>query len=280
MRTIGGHHPCLIIADGDAPEAEAILFAGEAPVDSCLLVQEVADSPLTPRADLLLLREGEITNRPLIETCARSGVPVLLCTRGSTLKEISRAVGWFQLAFRGGAEASPSRRVQVHGGGRLVLLHGGANLRAMGRMHEQTMMPVGYAGAGPADLAVAAGACVLLLPEAGFEQAVKAVRKAEQSLGESKLPPAPDLSLRRAVVAARDLKQGHELALGDMVFHSPAPVEGGFAPYEAEGLVGRGLLRDVQVGEPILSEMLEGKPPEPPPWFSPRPPRERPDQAS
>lgn len=279
MRTIGGHNPCLIISDGLAPEADAIVFSGSPPKDTRLLVQDVGDDEIFAVADMLLLREGEITNRPLIERCALSGIPTLLCTQGSSLKEISRAVGWHQLAFRNGAEQSPARqRVSIGGGGRLVLLHGGENLRAMARIHEQTLMPVGYEGHESEALAVAAGACVLLRRvDEQFAGAVKAVREAEALLGEPRTATAPDANRkRRAVVAARALSKGQKLSPDDVSLRAPVPENGAIEPWQLEDMLGRTLTCDVEEGAAIVESMLDGKSPEPPPWFSPRPPRDKP----
>ena len=279
MRTIGGHSPCLIIADGDAPKADAIVFTGAAPIDERLLVQDVGDNAVSTAADLLLLRKGEITNRPLIERCALAGVPTLVCTGGCSLKEITRAVGWHQLAFRAGSAKSRTRqRVVLQDGGSLVLVHGGPNLRAISRIAEQTLVPVGYAGNEGEALAVAAGACVLLRRvDESFDEAVHAVREAENLLGEPRTSTAADASLRRrAVVAARDLKKGELLDGEDVAFRCPVESNSVYEPYQLDEMVGRKLTRDIPEGKAITSDMLDGKSPGPPPWFSPRPPRKKP----
>lgn len=278
MRTVGGHNPCLIVADGTAPEADAIVFRGDVPKDTRLLVQDVADEGILPASDMLLLRPGEITNRPLIERCALSGLPLLLFTRGSSLKEISRAVGWFQLAFRNGTEANPQRRrVVLEGGGRLVLIHGGANLRALNRIHSQTLVPVGYEGPGHEVLSVAAGACVVLRrPDQNFAGIVDDIRSAEQALGEPRTNTDPrSAQTRRCVVAASDLSRGHVLTRADLDLRAPL-TEGAYEAWQAEELVGRRLLHDVAANQPIRKDWLDGKELEPPPWFSPRPPRAKP----
>ncbi len=186
MRLIGDRQPCLIVAEDAAPEAASTAGADaviDADPDACaahgllLGVRVDADEePLAEYADFLILSDGEITNRPFIEMCARLGLPTLMGTGGSTLKEVTRAVGWFQLAFRGGDVARPeSPRLGLAGGGKLVLMHGtllenpaaaDLNLRAMGRMNEQSFMPVGFEdrsdGSWAGALAVAAGACAIV----------------------------------------------------------------------------------------------------------------------
>ncbi|MCZ7604959.1 MAG: SAF domain-containing protein [Planctomycetota bacterium] len=295
MRLIGSHQPCLLLADGADPQAAAdagfdgaVLPAAGFNAAACVLLGLLAvadvESPdaIPASADLLLLRGGEITNRPLIEACAVSGVPLLLGTAGSTLREVTRAVGWFQLAFRKALPAAPSRRrVGLDGGGSLVLLHGpDGPLRAMARMAEQTLTPVGYELEGePATgaLAVAVGACVLLAHGDGAAL-VAAVREAEKLLGEPRKQPTPQeveaaTRSRRSIVAARDLQAGSQLAAEDLAFLPPG---GGLGPHETDKVIGRSLTRDVGQGQRIQVDDLDGELPEPPPWFGPRPPREKP----
>jgi hypothetical protein len=293
MRSIGNHQPCLLIADGVTPQSAAAAdgvvlpaanFDATASVAAGLLAVADVESPhaIPASADLLLLRGGEITNRPLIEACAISGVPLLLGTTGSSLREVTRAVGWFQLAFRTALPAAPSRRrVGLEGGGSLVLLHGpDGPLRAMSRMGEQTLTPVGYELMGePARgaLAVAAGACVLLA-RGDTAALVTAVREAEKLLGEARKQPTPQEAeaaarTRRSIVAARDLKAGAPLSADDLEFLPPG---GGLGPHEMDKVIGRALTREVSRGEPIGVQDLDGELPEPPPWFGPRPPREKP----
>lgn len=296
MKLIGNHQPCLLIADGADPQAAAdavcdgvVLPAVNFDAAACvrlnlLAVADVKSPDAIPAgADLLLLRGGEITNRPLIEACALSGQVVLLGTSGSTLREVTRAVGWFQLAFRRGAPQAPARRrVRLDGGGSLLLLHGPEGpLRAMTRMAEQTLMSVGYELEGePARgvLAVAAGACVLLARREPNGLAT-AVREAEKLLGEPRKQPTPQevedaARTRRSTVAARDLKAGAQLSADDLECLPPG---GGLGPHETDKVIGRVLTRDIGHGQRIRAEDLEGELPEPPPWFGPRPPREKPN---
>jgi sialic acid synthase SpsE len=239
---------------------------------------------LAADADMLLLPGQEITHRSLIEACAHTGRPLLLGTWGSSLKEVTRAVGWHQLAFRSGVhEAAGRGRVQIEHGGKLILLHGpGGPLRAMARMREQSLTPVGYAigaeGTRLAPLAVAAGADVILHNGTGFAAMAESVRQAEALLGAPQKAPDADESeaagrLRRALVAAHDLPAGHKLQARDLLAIAPAPVKGGFAPYELESVLGRELQRGLKAGSPVLAQDLSGAAPEPPSWFSPRPPR-------
>lgn len=295
MRLIGSHKPCLLIADGADPKAAAdagfdgvVLPVAGFDAAACvrlglLAVADVESQDAIPvGADLLLLRGGEITNRPMIEACAVSGMPLLLGTAGSALREVTRAVGWFQLAFRTALPAAPTRRrVGLDGGGSLLLLHGpDGPLRAMARMAEQTLTPVGYELEGePAKgaLAVAAGACVLLA-RGDTASLVTAVREAEKLLGEPRKQPTPQEAeaatrIRRSIVAVRDLHAGAQLAAEDIAFLPPG---GGLGPHETDKVIGRVLTRDIGQGQRIQADDLDGELPEPPSWFGPRPPRDKP----
>lgn len=257
MRTVGPGHPSLILVrDAATGKLET---AGET-YDA----RQVA-STRDIGGDLLLLPHTEITHRQLIEACALSGIVTAVCTRGATLKEITRAAGWYQLAFRVGCVAAPAGGIGLVEGGRLILVHGGDNLRALERIAGQTHAPVGYEGP-HAVLAVAAGAVLLVVD--GQEDAAH-VRAGEAAMGNGQLPRAADVRGRRVIVAARELHAGDTLAPGDVQFEAGHE---GMAPWQVEQVVGRRLLQPIARGQPLTPEALDGLEPEPPPWFTPGPP--------
>ena len=59
----------------------------------------------------------------------------------------------------------------------------------------------------------------------------------------------------KQLVAARDLPEGHVLALGDLVAKSPA--DGGLPPYELDHLLGRTLARPLGAEEAVAFEHLQ-----------------------
>lgn len=239
-------------------------------------------------ADGWFLGYGEITNRALIETATRSGLTILLDTTGATLKEVVRAVGWHQLAFRAG---TPSRGGSRLCGASLILMHGVVgdapwNLRALAAMHTHTFQPCGLIDTtrdGLGALAVAAGVVALIRRPAGLAGYAAGVRAAEGILGNaSKTPDGSELaavhSARRRVVAARDLKAGKVLEPPDLRFDQPGPAAGELSPFQAESVIGRVLACHVTAGESIRVDALAGEAPTEAPWFSPRPPREPPGE--
>lgn len=240
-------------------------------------------------ADGLYAGPGEITNRTLIEAAAHSGLPLLLDTTGATLKEVTRAVGWHQLAFRSGIVARNSGKLRLPGNAPICVLHGVVgdappNLRALTRMHGQTFVPVGLVDqsvAGLGALAVALGACVLVRRPPGLAEYAATVRAAQAALGlERKLPDSAELAatvaVRKRVVAAVEIAAGTVIGASDVEFASPGPAEGEFAPFQAGSVIGRRAAHTLAKGQAIRSADLDGEMPDSAPWFAPRPPREKP----
>lgn len=279
-----------IIADlrhGDsAPEgADAVLG------DSVSLprVLEIAgEVPAAANPAAFYAGPGEVTHRALVEAAALRGLPLLLDTTGATLKEVTRAVGWHQLAFRSGQIARLAGPLAALGP--LCLLHGVVgdapwNLRALTRMAGQTFLPVGLVDTsrdGLAAPAIALGARVLLRRPPGLADYAEQAHQAAQHLGqERKLPDAseaaPIHALRRRIVAARTITAGEVLAPQDLAADRPGPGEGEFAPFQAGSVIGRRVVHAIARGKPIAARDLDGAMPEGPAWFPPRPPKQRPE---
>jgi len=284
----------IILADlrhADSGHAGADALLVSAAIDTTLpQVLPVRDPPqVAPQAAALYAGPGEISHRALIESAALSGLPLLLDTSGATLKEVTRACGWHQLAFRAGTIARGTGKIRLPGGGTLCLLHGvigdaPLNLRALVRMQSQTFLPVGFIDSsrdGVGSLAVALGACLLVRRPPGLAEYAAQIRNAEAALGnERKLPDAselaPVLALRRRVVAARSIAAGAVLESADLALANPGPGEGEFAPFQAASLVGRIAAIAIKAGQVIHATMLDGVAPEAAPWFAPRPPKQKP----
>ncbi|MCC6465515.1 MAG: N-acetylneuraminate synthase family protein [Planctomycetes bacterium] len=260
---------------------------------------------------LLKLGSGEITNRPLIEACGCSGLPLILSTGASTLKEVTRAVGWHQLCFRRATVQAPGGAFGFAGGHGLALLHcvsayptrpEETNLRAMARIAEATTLPVGFSDHTPdlevAPLAVAAGACIVekhltldrtlpgpdhaaSLEPADFAEMVRRIRRVEALLGRAQKQPQPSEQdvirvARKSLLAARDLPAGAVVGESDVFIPRPGVVEGGFGPWQLDAVVGRTLKSALKRGQPFLASELDGSAPSQPSWFGQKPPKERP----
>jgi N-acetylneuraminate synthase/sialic acid synthase len=65
---------------------------------------------------------------------------------------------------------------------------------------------------------------------------------------------SPVLKMGKKLVAARDLREGHVLAVSDVAIKSPGD---GLPPYYLDQLVGQTLTRDLRTDEPITLESLK-----------------------
>jgi N-acetylneuraminate synthase len=230
----------------------------------------------------LKLPSGEITNRPLLQKAAATGLPLLVSTGMSTLDEVRTAVGWIEQAWQQGGrpQAEPA----------LVLLHctsaypapaDALNLRAVATLAGAfPQLPVGYSdhshGIEAALGAIALGASVIekhLTLDKGmagpdhlasadpseFAALVQAIRRLEPMLGDGVKRPQPieentRAVARRSVVTARSLPPGHVLAAADLVLRRPGT---GIAPDQLEALVGRRLRTRVAADVPLQWSELE-----------------------
>ncbi|RYY92119.1 MAG: N-acetylneuraminate synthase, partial [Comamonadaceae bacterium] len=203
------------------------------------------------------LPSGELTNKPLIETAAATGLPLLLSTGMATLVEVQTAIGWIAGAWARGGHPPP-------GVDTLCVLHctsaypapdDALNLRALRALAEGTRLPIGYSdhseGVEAAIAAVALGATVIekhltldkAMPgpdhrasadPAEFAAMVRGIRRVEAMLGDGIKQPHPveantrDVA-RRSIVSTRALSAGHVLTQADLALRRPGT---GIAPAE------------------------------------------------
>lgn len=227
----------------------------------------------------LKLPSGEITNRPLLQKAAATGLPLLLSTGMSTLAEVQAAVAWIRAGWDRAGLARPG----------LLLMHctsaypapaDSLNLRAVATLAQACGLPVGYSdhseGIVAALGAVALGAqaiekhLTLDKTMAGpdhrasadpheFAALVRAVRELESMLGDGVKEPhqvernTRDVA-RRSVVSTRPLPAGHVLQAADLALRRPGT---GIAPEALESLPGRRLRASVAADLPLQWDMLE-----------------------
>lgn len=232
----------------------------------------------------LKLPSGEITNKPLLECAAGTGLPLLMSSGMATLDELRRAVGWVAARWQAAGLPAP-------GAGNLTLLHctsaypapaDSLNLRAITTMAQATGLPIGYSdhseGLQGALAAVALGATVIekhftldkALPgpdhlasadPGEFAAMVKGIRNVEAMLGDgAKRPQAIEQNTRdvarRSLVLVRDLARGHVLRDADLALRRPGT---GIAPDQWEQVVGRRLGRDVAAHTTLEWSMLAAR---------------------
>jgi N,N'-diacetyllegionaminate synthase len=223
--------------------------------------------------DALKIASGDITHRRLIETAARSGLPLVMSTGMSSLEEVCAAVDW---AHDAGARG-------------LALLHcvsaypvplGSENLAAIAELGHAFDMPIGLSDHGveplSAALAVALGATlyerhfVLDRSAAGADAAVSAdpvaiarlideAERARRALGSGRkvclVAEAPNLEAsRRALYATRNLRAGDVVEADAVEALRPAI---GLAASRIHELIGSRLERNVEAGTAFLELDLE-----------------------
>ncbi|MCB1314856.1 MAG: N-acetylneuraminate synthase family protein [Leptospiraceae bacterium] len=200
------------------------------------------------------IASGDLTHYPLLEKAAQTGVPIILSTGGSTLEEIRDAVTFLRSA---GCTA-------------LTLLHCVslyptpphlANLGAITQLQQEFDLPIGFsdhtAGIHMSLAAMALGACVIerhftidrglpgpdqklsLEPDA-FEQMVVEGKQIAQALRDngktvSEAEQAVIPHMRRSIVAAHDLSEGHNIEEIDLEYKRPGT---GLSPREWRGVIG------------------------------------------
>ncbi|MEW5727610.1 MAG: N-acetylneuraminate synthase family protein [Pseudomonadota bacterium] len=221
--------------------------------------------------DCIKIASGDLTFEPVIRAAARSGRVVILSTGGGTVDEVDRAVAW--VADEVGSERLGERLVLMHCVASYPVPPEQANVRSVPFLAQRyPALTVGYSnhviGTEACLAAVALGAKVVevhftdcktgrsfrdheLSLEAGdLKEMVRQIGIISQALGQFDKRPQlceePLLPIiRKGVVAARDLKAGHRLESGDLMYARPATE---FPASELPRLVGRVLTQDVAEG--------------------------------
>lgn len=252
---------------------------------------EFFSTPFSEEAVAMLVRlgvrriklpSGEVTNKPLLECAAATGLPLLLSSGMATLEELQRAIEWIAAARRrtfAGGDTGKADLCLFHCTSAYPAPPESLNLKAITTIARATGLPVGYSdhsqGLEAALAAVALGATVIEkhltldhdLPGPDhrasaepqeFAAMVCGIRLVSQMLGDGvKQPSAAEMNTRdvarRSVVLARALPAGHVLAAGDLVLRRPGT---GVAPEHLDALLGRHLARDTLANVPFTWDML------------------------
>ncbi|PYM54958.1 MAG: N-acetylneuraminate synthase [Candidatus Rokuibacteriota bacterium] len=221
---------------------------------------------------LFKVPSGEITNLPLLRHLASKGRPIILSTGMSSLDEVEHAVAAIRaagnppLAVLHCLSAYPAPAAEV-------------NLRAMDALGASCSCPVGFSdhtlGIEIAVAAAARGAVIIekhltldktlpgpdhraSLDPVEFAAMVRAIRAVESALGDGTKRPMPsELDTRRvarkSLVAARALRAGARLGVGDVLIKRPGT---GISPADLDKAIGRPLARDIAADEVIGWEAL------------------------
>jgi len=244
-----------------------------------------------PAVDLLVrlgvkrlkMPSGEITNKPLLQHAAATGLPMLMSSGMATLDEVQQSVQWVREARVAAGHSAPDAS-------NLHLLHctsaypapaQALNLLAIQTMAQATGLPVGYSdhsqGLEAALAAVALGAALIekhLTLDKGlpgpdhlasadpqeFAAMVRGIRLVEAMRGDGiKRPTAVEANTRdvarRSVVLAASRPRGHVLQAGDLVLRRPGT---GIPPEHLSSLPGRRLVADLAADTTLTWDLVEG----------------------
>ena len=202
--------------------------------------------------DIFKISSGEITNKPLVQHIASKKKPIILSTGMSYLGEVEAAISWIYEIWNT-MDTKPQLSVLHCVSGYPAIVEE-INLRALKTMEMAFGLPVGYSdhtmGTEITIAAVAMSAKVIekhftldrdmegpdhkasLEPEE-LEAMVTAIRSVERAMGNGIKKPAKSenelkKSVRRSLVAAKEIKTGETISLGDIVIKRPGtgiPVE-------------------------------------------------------
>lgn len=221
--------------------------------------------------EVIKICSADVVNIPLLRQAAGLKIPIIMSTGMSTWEEIDRAV-W---------ELTRSNT-------NIVLLHCNSSypcpeeeiaLPVMLQLQQRYDLPIGYSGhelgLAPTLAAVALGACVverhftlnrnlpgtdhqLSLDTMQFKVLVAMIKEVEQAMvvKEKYVFPQEKVAadkLRKSIVAAHDLQEGHIITEHDITGKSPG---NGISPGVLDALIGKGIKRKIAKDEIITWDTL------------------------
>ncbi len=231
----------------------------------------------------LKIPSGEITNKPLLQYAAATGLPMLMSSGMATLEEVQRAVRWvYEARMAAGRPATDASNLHLlHCTSAYPAPAEALNLLAIQAMAQATGLPVGYSdhsqGVEAALAAVAMGAALIekhltldnSMPGPDqrasadaqeFAAMVRGIRLVEAMRGDGIKQPTPveantrDVA-RRSVVLAAARPRGHLLTATDLILRRPGT---GIQPEHLATLPGLRLAADVAADTTLTWDLLEG----------------------
>tara|TARA_B100001123_G_scaffold372361_1_gene436206 strand:- start:222 stop:1235 length:1014 start_codon:yes stop_codon:yes gene_type:complete len=251
---------------GEAADLDIPLFSAAITEDVIPLLDELCPA--------IKIASGDLDFEPVIRAAAQTGKPIVLSTGCGTTEEIDRAIEWIR------DEISDTALYE-----RVVLLHcissyptpiEETNVRSVPFLAERYGLPTGYShhaiGVEPCFSAIALGACMveahftdskegrsfrdheLSLDPSELEALVTAAPRIKASLGildkvRQPCEAGSVQSLRKGIVASRNLRVGTILSRDDLMYARPATE---FTSSEIGDLIGRTLTAPTNHGETIL----------------------------
>lgn len=216
----------------------------------------------------------EIVDLPLIDSMARTGLPLIISTGMASFEEIEDAIatarraGATQIALLRCCSAYPSPAEEMH-------------LRTIPHLADSFDVPVGLSdhtlGLAAPVASVALGATIIekhltlsrsmRTPDSAFslepdefEEMVDAVRTAEAALGGVRYGPTPreegSLRLRPSLFVVSDVRAGEVLT--PEIVRSLRPAHG-LAPRHLPEVLGHRAARDIEAGTPLAWSLVEDR---------------------
>lgn len=225
------------------------------------------------------IASGELTNKPLLQSIAGQGLPMILSTGMGTLEEVQRAVKWLAAAWPREAPSFETAITILHCTSNYPAAASDVNLAAMITMRDALALPVGYSdhtlGTEISIAAVALGATVIekhftldrnlpgpdhkasLSPE-DLAAMVAAIRHVEIARGDGVKKPRPDelpvrALVRRSAFARRLIQAGEIIQADAIVFLRPGD---GLGPERVDEIVGRPATRAIAAGVKLAVQDL------------------------
>ncbi len=229
--------------------------------------------------DAYKISSGDNNFYPLIAQVVKTGKPVIISSGASDQRQVARTVAFVKDLW--GKHPRECQLTILHCVSSYPVPQEEANLGAIKFLSEKFDVPVGYSdhtvGLEASLVAVAVGARIiekhftldkhfsnfrdhhLSADPDEMKELVRRVRAVTLMLGSGEKviqscekPNAG--AIRRSIVAATDLPEGHRLLWSDLMWIRPA---GGLAPGEEHLLIGKTLKRNVQLGEQLLVSNLK-----------------------
>ncbi|MDX6414242.1 MAG: sialic acid synthase [Gaiellaceae bacterium] len=273
-RTYGEHREALELSPSELAKLQA--HAREAGITFFATAFDFESADQLAELDVPAFKfaSGDIRNTPLLRHVAAFGKPMILSTGGAELEDVDRAVDTIlplndQLCVLQCTAAYPADTDDL-------------NLNVITTLRERfPRLVIGLSdhqnGIAMAVAAYMLGARVIekhftlnhaakgtdhafsLMPE-GMRKLVRDLERIPGALGDGVKRPVeieqkPIQKMAKKLVAARNLEQGHVIAIDDIAIKSPA--DGGLPPYELDRIVGLRLRRPLRTDENVELVDLE-----------------------
>lgn len=215
----------------------------------------------------LKIASGDLTNKHLLETAAKTHLPIILSTGAAKIGEVERAMGWL-------TEAGAKQIALLHCTSLYPTPFSEVNLMAIKTLQRAFRKAVGFSdhslGTAASIGAVALGAVIIekhftdsrqqegpdhphsLNPQE-FSQMVTQIRHLESALGDGIKSPSltekeERIMARRGIYAAKEISKGTKIAFDLLKIVRPA-YSGGISAAEIDCVIGKTTKEKISAGE-------------------------------